>query len=74
MQVAGTVRERSYGRRESGLNKRRESSPRSSDGAGRFEFKGLAAGRYTVTAEKTGFVKTRYGSKNDLDPPVPVEF
>ena len=43
------------------------------DGAGRFEFRGLPTGRYTLTAEKTGFVKTRYGSKNDLDPPVPVD-
>jgi len=43
------------------------------DGSGRFELKGLAAGRYTITAEKTGFVKTRYGSKNDLDPPISVD-
>jgi hypothetical protein len=43
------------------------------DGSGRFEFRGLVAGRYTLTAEKTGFVTTRYGSKHDLDPPVPID-
>jgi hypothetical protein len=43
------------------------------DGAGRFEVSGLAAGRYTLTAEKTGFVPTRFGSKNDLDPPGPLD-
>jgi hypothetical protein len=42
------------------------------DGSGRFEFTRLAAGRYTLTAEKTGFVRTRYGSRNDLDPPMPI--
>jgi hypothetical protein len=42
------------------------------DGSGHFEFTRLAAGRYTLTAEKTGFVRTRYGSKNDLDPPIPI--
>jgi carboxypeptidase family protein len=43
------------------------------DGSGRFEFTRLAAGRYTLVAEKTGFVRTLYGSKNDLDPPIPVD-
>jgi hypothetical protein len=43
------------------------------DSGGRFEFSGLPAGRYTLTAEKTGFVRTRYGSKNDLDPPSLVD-
>ena len=44
-----------------------------SDDLGRFEFSGLAAGRYTLTAEKTGFVKTRYGSKSELDVPQPID-
>jgi hypothetical protein len=44
-----------------------------SDGAGRFTFTGLPAGRYVVTAVKTGFARTRYGSKDDLDPPIPVD-
>lgn len=43
------------------------------DSSGRFEIKGLAAGHYTLTAEKSGFAKTRYGSKSDLDPPIPVD-
>src|SRR5436190_2254108 len=43
------------------------------DGAGRFEIKGLIAGRYTLTAEKTGFVRTRVGSRGELDPPVPLD-
>ena len=43
------------------------------DGAGRFELTALLAGRYVLTAEKTGFVKTRYGAKSELDQPVPVQ-
>ena len=43
------------------------------DASGRFEFTGLPAGLYTLTAEKTGFVRTRYGSRNDFDPPLPVD-
>ena len=43
------------------------------DSSGHFEIQGLTTGRYTVTAEKTGFVRTRYGSKSDLDPPIPVD-
>jgi hypothetical protein len=41
--------------------------------AGQFELTKLAAGHYTITAEKTGFVRTRYGSKNQLDPAIPIE-
>jgi hypothetical protein len=43
------------------------------DQSGQFELAKLAAGRYTVTAEKTGFVRSRYGSKSDLDPFVQIE-
>src|SRR5438045_4309748 len=43
------------------------------DGSGRFEVSGLAAGRYTLTVEKTGYAKTRYGASNDLEPPMAIE-
>jgi hypothetical protein len=43
------------------------------DDEGRFALSNLAAGRYTLTAEKTGFVKTRYGSRNEFDPPMPLD-
>ena len=33
------------------------------DDSGRFAFPELAAGRYTITAEKPAYVKTYYGSK-----------
>jgi hypothetical protein len=49
------------------------SEPVFTDGSGRFEFQALPAGRYTLTAEKTGFAKTRYGSNTDLDPPFAIE-
>jgi hypothetical protein len=44
-----------------------------SDDTGDFVFTGLAAGRYELTAEKTGFVRTRYGSRTDLDPAMPID-
>src|SRR5687768_10700329 len=43
------------------------------DRSGQFELSKLAAGRYTITAEKTGFVRARYGSTSGLDPPIPIE-
>ena len=43
------------------------------DGSGHFEIKGLVAGRYTLTAEKSGYARTRYGSKSELDPPMPID-
>jgi hypothetical protein len=44
-----------------------------SDELGRFEISDLAPGRYVLTAEKTGFAKTRYGAKGELDVPQPVD-
>jgi len=44
-----------------------------SDERGRFEFSGLAPGRYTLTAEKGGFVRTRLGAKTELDVPLPID-
>jgi hypothetical protein len=44
-----------------------------SDAGGRFEITALPAGRYTLTAEKTGFARTRYGARNDLDATFPVD-
>src|SRR4051812_33754363 len=46
--------------------------PAFTDGDGRFEFTGLAGGRYTLTSEKTGYAKTRYGASNDLEPPLAI--
>jgi hypothetical protein len=43
------------------------------DSSGRFEFTRLAPGRYILTAEKTGFARARYGSRNEVDPPIPVD-
>lgn len=42
--------------------------PTFTDESGRFEFAGLAPGSYVLTAEKTGYARTRYGSKGTLDP------
>lgn len=47
--------------------------PAFTDDLGRFELTALAAGRYIVTSEKTGFARTRYGAKNDVDLPLPVD-
>src|SRR3954468_24217985 len=43
------------------------------DGDGRFEFPGPAPCRYTLTSEKTGYARTRYGAGNDLEPPFAIE-
>lgn len=37
------------------------------DDTGTFAFHGLSAGRYVLTADKPGFVTTRYGAKRDGD-------
>ncbi len=40
-----------------------------SDDAGHFVFDGLAAGRFTITAEKPAYLKTYYGSRRPGRPP-----
>ena len=40
----------------------------SSDEAGKFVFENVAAGRYMLTSEKTGFVTQRYGARSDTSP------
>jgi hypothetical protein len=42
------------------------------DDRGLFQFTMLAPGRYVLSAEKTGFAKTRLGARNDLEPPIPI--
>src|SRR4051812_42307865 len=39
-----------------------------SDAAGKFVFEDVAAGRYTLSAEKAGFVTTRYGARSNTSP------
>ena len=43
------------------------------DGSGHFEFRNLPAGRFTLTAEKTGYARTRYGATRELDPALPLD-
>ncbi|MGE0814122.1 MAG: carboxypeptidase regulatory-like domain-containing protein [Vicinamibacterales bacterium] len=43
------------------------------DEQGRFELKELAAGRYTLTASKGGFVSLQYGQRRPGEPGTPVE-
>ena len=43
------------------------------DSSGRFEFSGLAAGHYTLSAEKTGYAPTHYGARSRFDPVQPIE-
>ena len=43
------------------------------DASGRFEFQWPSRRAYTLTAEKTGYAKTRYGSNIDLEPPFAIE-
>lgn len=40
----------------------------STDGAGRFEFRDLAGGRYQLSASKTGFVQLSHGQRVPSDP------
>lgn len=43
------------------------------DDQGRYEIKGLPAGRYTVSASKTGFVTVNYGQRRPLRPGTPLD-
>ena len=44
----------------------------STDADGRYEFTDLPAGRYNVTASRTGYVQTSYGQKRPNAPGLPV--
>lgn len=52
----------------------RQSRLATTDANGRFEIRELAAGNYTVSASKSGFVSLRYGQRRttDLDVPIPL--
>ena len=41
------------------------------DGNGRFEFEHVRAGRYTVSAQKTGYVNLSFGQQRQNDPSKP---
>src|SRR4029453_17502699 len=43
------------------------------DESGAFEFTGLPAGRYTVTASKTGFINLSYGQRRPLQAGTPLQ-
>lgn len=43
------------------------------DNDGRFEFKDLPAGSYTVNASKSGYVSVNYGQKRPFEPGRPIE-
>jgi Carboxypeptidase regulatory-like domain len=43
------------------------------DGEGRYELKDVPAGRYRLSANKSGFVTVLYGQRGPLDPDRPIE-
>src|SRR5690349_15192448 len=45
----------------------------STDAQGRFEFKDLPAGRWTLTASKAGYMTLRYGQKRSFEAGTPIE-
>ena len=45
----------------------------STDAQGRFEFKDLPAGRWTLTASKAGYMTLRYGQKRPFEAGSPIE-
>ena len=45
----------------------------STDGQGRYEFKDLPAGRFTVSVSKAGFVTMQYGQNRPFEPGRPIE-
>src|SRR5690348_10396627 len=50
-----------------------EGWPVFTDAYGRFRFSKLTAGRYILTASKAGYVTTRFGARQPLEPPVAIE-
>lgn len=54
-------------------NEARESRLAATDALGRFEFKELPAGRYTMTASKAGFVSLQYGQRRPSESGTPIE-
>ena len=51
----------------------REGRSASTDAEGRYEFRDLPAGRFTVTAGKGSYVTLQYGQKRPFEPGKPVE-
>jgi protocatechuate 3,4-dioxygenase beta subunit len=51
----------------------REGRVATTDQQGRFEFKELPAGRYTITASKGGFVSLQYGQRRPSESGTPIE-
>ena len=51
----------------------REGRVSTTDQQGRFEFKELPAGRYTMTASKGGFVSLQYGQRRPTESGTPIE-
>jgi hypothetical protein len=45
----------------------------STDGEGRYEIKDLPAGRFTISAMKSGFVQTAFGQRRPTDPGTPID-
>jgi hypothetical protein len=45
----------------------------STDAEGRYEIKNLPAGRYTISASKSGFVMSQFGQRRPGDPGTPLE-
>ena len=48
-------------------------APIFTDASGRFDLPGLKPGTYILTAAKTGYVRTRYGSRRTLDPAIEID-
>ncbi len=51
----------------------RENRMTTTDGDGKYEFKELPAGRYTVTAQKGSYVNLQYGQQRPFEPGKPLE-
>jgi hypothetical protein len=51
----------------------RENRLATTDAEGRFEFKEVRAGRYTISASKGSYVNLSYGQQRPLDAPKPLE-